>query len=143
MNPTIILVADDDPSIADLLRSDLEAEGWQVYATYNGDETIKFIHENKPDLVILDIGMPGVDGVEICRHISAISTIPVVFLTARHDAETRSQCLALGAEGYVTKPFLPEQVKEQIMAVLLRRHVNDHRLQRPLCCGNLEVDFMA
>src|ERR1035437_4299810 len=123
MSATIILVADDDPVIVDLLYSDLEAEGWQVYAAYNGDETIKFIHEKNPDLVILDIGMPGVDGVEICRHILAVSKVPVVMLTGRRDSETKSKCLAMGVEGYLTKQFRPQRVVDTVTSLLLRRRL--------------------
>lgn len=143
MNPTIILIADDDPSVAELLKADIESEGWQAYAVYNGDETIKFIHENNPDLVILDIGMPGVDGVEVCRHIAAVSMIPVVMLTGRRDLETKSKCLGMGAEEYITKPFRPQELMKIVKSVLLRRRVNDLRLKQPLFCGDLEVDFAA
>lgn len=143
MRPTIILIADDDTAIIELLEANFGAEGWETFSAFNGDETIKLIHEKNPDLVILDIGMPGISGVEICRHIAAVSTIPVIMLTGRRDEETRSKCLSLGAEGYVTKPFRPKQLVEEVKAVLLRRRAADIRLQHPLVCGQLEVDFTA
>lgn len=75
MHQTSILVVDDDPSINELLKACLEGEGWKTYSALDGDEAIKSVHENLPDLVILDIMMPGVNGIEVCRHIAATSSI--------------------------------------------------------------------
>jgi DNA-binding response OmpR family regulator len=143
MVPTKILIADDDPSIVDMLKPDMEAEGWQAYFTSNGDETIKFVHRNDPDLVILDIGMPGTDGIEVCRHITAISNIPVIMLTARSDEETRVKCLGLGAAGYVTKPFRIARIIDKVKEVLTMLRVNDPRLRRVIISGDVEIDVPA
>ena len=143
MVPTKILIADDDPSIVNMLKPDMEAEGWQSYYTYNGDETIKFIHMYDPDLVILDIGMPGADGIEVCRHITAISKIPVVMLTAKSDEETRAKCLGLGAAGYITKPFRIARLIDKAKEVLTMRRVNDPLLRHVIVSGEIEVNVPA
>ncbi|MDO8715588.1 MAG: response regulator transcription factor [Dehalococcoidales bacterium] len=143
MHQTTILVADDDPSVSELLYTSLGGEGWKLYSAFNGDEAIKAVHENTPDLVILDINMPGIDGIEVCRHIAATSRIPVIMLTAQTDLKDEEKCLSLGADDYITKPFRTGDLIARVKAVLRRRQENSARLKSPFVSGDLEIEFVA
>jgi CheY-like chemotaxis protein len=108
--PTCILVADDDPVILRLLQVNFRLEGYRVETAPHGDEALRKARELKPDLILLDVMMPGVDGWEVCRRLKeepATADIPVIFLSARAQDEDRRRGRALGVVDYVTKPFDP------------------------------------
>lgn len=116
---TDILVVDDDPAIRDVLRIALEAGGFGVIEAETGDSALRRVAEG-PALVVLDIGLPGKDGLEVCRDIRKSSAVPVLFLTARDDEIDRIVGLELGADDYVTKPFSPREIVARVKAILKR-----------------------
>jgi len=118
-----ILVVEDDADIVDVLRRTLRAEGYEVRAAGDGPEALEDLVEFAPDLVILDLGLPGMDGVEVCDRIrsSESSEVPVLMLTARADADDRVTGLDSGADDYLVKPFDRAELLARIRA-LLRRH---------------------
>ena len=102
-----ILVVDDEPNIADLVELYLRREGFRVVKAATGEAGVRAVAEHRPRLVVLDIGLPDIDGLEVCRRLRQTSTIPVIFLTARDSEVDRVVGLELGADDYVTKPFSP------------------------------------
>jgi DNA-binding response OmpR family regulator len=115
-----VLVVDDEPNIADLIELYLRREGYRVVKAPNGEDGIKAVSEQRPRLVVLDVGLPDIDGLEVCRRLRATSAIPVIFLTARDAEVDRVLGLELGADDYVTKPFSPAELVARVKAVLRR-----------------------
>lgn len=117
---TKILIADDDPNIRNVLRIALEAAGMQVTEASNGQVAVTEAARSAPDLVVLDIGMPEMDGMEACKTIRRTSQVPILFLTARDDEIDRVLGFELGADDYVSKPFSPRELVLRIRAILGR-----------------------
>jgi DNA-binding response OmpR family regulator len=115
-----ILVVDDEPNIAELIELYLSREGFQVVKADTGENAVRAAGEHRPRLVVLDIGLPDIDGLEVCRRLRRTSTIPVIFLTARDSEVDRVVGLELGADDYVTKPFSPPELVARVKAVLRR-----------------------
>ena len=115
-----ILVADDDPDIAELVELHLAGEGFRVFKAYDGAEALNIFGREKIDLAILDIMMPGVDGIQVCKRIREFSTIPVIMLSARDSEEDKVAGLEIGADDYVTKPFNPIEVMARVRSQLRR-----------------------
>ena len=115
-----ILIVDDDPRLRDLLRLALERAGHAVVTAGDGRAALAAVTREGPDLVILDVGLPEMDGFEACRRIRATSEVPILFLTARDDEIDRVLGLELGADDYVTKPFSPREVVARVRAILKR-----------------------
>ena len=115
-----VLVVDDDQSVRELLRMYLSREGFEVVEAGTGDEALEVAQSTAPELVILDIMLPGKDGYEVCRQLRARSEVPVIFLTARDDEVEPIVGLELGADDYVTKPFNAREVVARAKAVLRR-----------------------
>ncbi len=115
-----ILVVDDEKEIADLVALYLENEGFQVYKCYSGPDAIKCISQERLDLAILDIMLPGISGLEICRKIRESHTFPVIMLTAKGEEMDKITGLTLGADDYMTKPFLPLELVARVKAQLRR-----------------------
>ena len=127
MHQTTVLVVDDNPSIIELLKSILETEGWKTTSAIDGGKAIKSFYENLPDLVILDINMPGIDGIEVCRHIADSSpSVPIVMLSALSDSANKVRCLGLGANDSITKPFQPEELIARLKAQLRHSQQKSH-----------------
>lgn len=120
MSKTRILVVDDELSVIKFLRANLEAKGYKVFAAINGAEALQTFEMELPDLVILDIMMPGVDGFEVCRQLRAWSQVPIIMLSARGDESDKVKCLDLGADDYITKPFGAIELVARVRAVLRR-----------------------
>ena len=118
-----ILVVDDDKNICDLLRMYLEKEGYAVALAYNGEDAIKLFGAENPDLVLLDIMLPQLDGWQVCREIRKTSEKPIIMLTAKDEIFDKVLGLELGADDYVTKPFDTKEVVARIKAVLRRTSV--------------------
>lgn len=118
--PQLILVADDDPHIVRLLRLYLEKAGYRVEHAGDGDETLQKIRDLQPDLVVLDVMMPGPDGLEVCRSVRRSSDLPIIILSARGGEVDRIAGLQFGADDYVTKPFNPVEVVMRVQSVLRR-----------------------
>ncbi len=115
-----ILVVDDDRDLVDVLTYILRREGYEVIAAYDGEQGWRRFQQESPELVVLDANMPGLDGMEVCRRIREVSTVPVIMLTARTDERDIVRALGLGADDYVTKPFSPQLLVARIKAVLRR-----------------------
>jgi DNA-binding response OmpR family regulator len=115
-----ILVVDDEPEIVRLLRSYLEKDGYRVVTAYNGEEALYTARHEKPDLVVLDILMPKMDGLAFTRQIRREQDVPIIMLTARAEETDRIVGLEMGADDYVTKPFSPREVVARVRAVLRR-----------------------
>ena len=120
MDRGTILVVDDEPNIAELIELYLSREGYQVVRAASGEAAVRAVAEHRPRLVVLDIGLPDIDGLEVCRRLRQTSTIPVIFLTARDSEVDRVVGLELGADDYVTKPFSPPELVARVKAVLRR-----------------------
>ena len=133
-----ILVVDDEPRIVRLLRAYLEKAGYQVVVAYDGREAMAAFRHEKPNLVILDLMLPELDGFEICKIVRKESDAPIIMLTARIDEDDRVLGLELGADDYVTKPFSPREVVARVKAVL--RRVQGDRRKTPIRVGDLELD---
>ena len=115
-----ILIVDDEREIADLVALYLENEGFRVTKYYDGREALEYIPEEKPDLAILDIMLPGISGLELCRKIRENYTYPVIMLTAKGEETDKITGLTLGADDYITKPFLPLELVARVKAQLRR-----------------------
>ena len=115
-----ILIVDDEREIADLVALYLENEGFRVTKYYDGREALEYIREEKPDLAILDIMLPGISGLELCRKIRENYTYPVIMLTAKGEETDKITGLTLGADDYITKPFLPLELVARVKAQLRR-----------------------
>jgi len=118
-----ILVIDDDQSILGLLKATLERDGFNVLLAADGVYGMQQVKENTPDLVLLDITMPGPDGYQVIRSIREYCSIPIIMITGNHSAEATMRCLELGADDYITKPFRPTEVAARIRTKLRRKNI--------------------
>jgi two-component system KDP operon response regulator KdpE len=118
--PRLILVVDDEPRMIRFIRMNLELEGYQVLEARNGLEALEQVRQHLPDLIIMDVMMPEMDGFESLRLLREISTVPIILLTVKSDEEDRIHGLELGADDYVTKPFSPRELNSRVNAVLRR-----------------------
>jgi len=137
-----ILVVDDETKIVDLVKLYLEREGFSVLTAYNGVDGLRLARENHPDLIVLDLMLPGMDGLEVCRTLRGESTVPIILLTAKTTEQDRITGLDLGADDYVTKPFSPKELLARIRAIF--RRTPDEILQMgpaEVSFGNLSVNF--
>jgi len=117
---TTVLVVEDEPAIADAVVRRLRSEGFEARSVGDGKQAVELCRTTKPDLVVLDLMLPGLDGLEVCRRIQADRRVPVVMLTARDDETDLVIGLSVGADDYVTKPFSPRELVARIRAVLRR-----------------------
>ena len=115
-----VVVVEDDPAIADLLDLYLRQAGYRVLQASSGERGLELVAQHRPVLMVLDIGLPGIDGLEVCRRVRVDSTLPILFLTARDGEIDRVLGLELGADDYVTKPFSPREVVARVKAILRR-----------------------
>jgi len=115
-----IVVVDDEPNIADLVDLYLAREGFRVLKTGTGEGGLQAVRDHRPRLVVLDVGLPDVDGLEVCKRLRTTSQIPVIFLTARDSEVDRVLGLELGGDDYLTKPFSPAELVARVKAVLRR-----------------------
>jgi DNA-binding response OmpR family regulator len=118
--PTHVLVVEDDETVSEVVSRYLERDGYSVDAVTDGIEALAVAERRLPDLVVLDIMLPGIDGLEVCRRLRALAPIPVIMLSARGDEEDRVVGLELGADDYLAKPFSPRELMARVHAVLRR-----------------------
>jgi two-component system, OmpR family, response regulator MprA len=116
-----ILIIEDDVNIARLIELELGYEGYQVHVAHDGNQGIDLFKKEQPELVLLDIMLPGLDGVEVCKRLRAISKIPIIMLTAKDGVQDRVVGLDSGADDYLTKPFATEELLARIRAVMRRK----------------------
>jgi DNA-binding response OmpR family regulator len=136
---TIVLVVDDEPTIREIVISYLQRDGFATLEAADGNRARELLTTERPDLVVLDLMLPGVDGLELCRWIRASSRLPVIMLTARGDESDRIVGLELGADDYVTKPFSPRELAARVRTVLRRAEL-DVVADRPLSFDGLVID---
>ena len=132
-----VLVVDDDPALAEMLGIVLRGEGYEPTLCPDGDQALGMFREHKPDLVLLDLMLPGKDGIDVCREIRAESGVPIVMLTAKGDTIDVVVGLESGADDYVVKPFKPKELVARIRARIRRF---DAPAQETLTIGDLEID---
>ena len=120
MRKQLVLVVDDEPAIVRLVRAKLQADGYGVMTASRGEEAITALDDERPDLIILDLMMPGMDGYETLRRIRSTTQVPVIMLTARAGDADRLKGFQVGADDYVTKPFNPDELAARVAAVLRR-----------------------
>jgi len=138
-----ILIVDDDEHIAELVSLYLLRDGYETKEVYNGKEAIKAYNEFKPQLVLLDIMLPGMDGYEVCKELRKITNVPVIMLTAKGDTFDKVLGLELGADDYIVKPFEPKEMTARVKAVL-RRYENKGDIEQTgnvLTFPNLEINM--
>jgi DNA-binding response OmpR family regulator len=119
-HPPRVLVIDDERSLVDLVRGYFVREGWTVEAAHDGITGLQAVEDTDPDVIVLDLMLPGLDGVEVCRRLRAVSDAYVIMLTARAEEVDRIVGLSVGADDYVTKPFSPRELVARIKALLRR-----------------------
>jgi two-component system KDP operon response regulator KdpE len=141
-DPKRILVVDDEPRMIDFIRMNLELEGFQVLEARNGLDALEIIRTKLPDMVILDVMMPQVNGFDTLRMLREFSSIPVIILTAKSEEDDKVQGLELGADDYVTKPFGPRELSSRVRAVLRRAEMPSTPTQAVLEIDDyLSIDF--
>jgi DNA-binding response OmpR family regulator len=134
-----IVVADDEANIADLVELYLAREGYRVVKAATGQGTLDAVEGARPRLVVLDVGLPDIDGLEVCRRLRRTSQIPVIFLTARDGEVDRILGLELGADDYITKPFSPAELVARVKAVL--RRVDGGAAAEVVQAGRVAIDL--
>jgi len=138
-----VLVVDDDAKTVEVISLYLKRDGYRVIAAYEGNDALRLARESHPDLIVLDLMLPGIDGMEICRALRAESDVPIIMLTARTEEEDKLKGLDLGADDYIVKPFSTRELAARTRAVL-RRLPEDAYLRGPeeITQGRLTVNFV-
>lgn len=135
-----VLVVDDDAKTVDLVRLYLSRDGYRVQAAYEGHEALRLARETNPDIIVLDLMLPGINGLDICRRIRRESDVPIIMLTARTTDQDRLAGLDVGADDYVSKPFSPRELAARVRAVL--RRLPGERGPDKVRRGDLVMDFI-
>ena len=138
-----VLVVDDEPIVRDVVVRYLRRDGFATLEAESGEEAMRLLEREVPSLVVLDVMLPGTDGLEICRRIRATSDLPIVLLTARGDEADRIVGLELGADDYVTKPFSPRELAIRVRNLLRRAAPPDANGRELVRFGSVEVDGAA
>jgi DNA-binding response OmpR family regulator len=136
----LILVVDDEPKIMRLARDYLAQSGFRVHPADNGLSALAAARQEKPDLIVLDLNLPGMDGLDVCRALRRESSVPIIMLTARVEETDRLIGLELGADDYIVKPFSPRELVARVRAVL-RRTPGDVQVSGLIRTGELEIDL--
>jgi DNA-binding response OmpR family regulator len=139
---TTVLVVDDEPIVREVVVSYLEREGFRTLEAGDGDEARELVESQSPSLVVLDLMLPGTDGLDLCRWIRARSDLPVIMLTARGEEADRIVGLELGADDYITKPFSPRELAARVRTVLRRASPDVPKAER-LSFDGLAIDARA
>jgi DNA-binding response OmpR family regulator len=135
-----ILVVDDEPGIASLVRDYLEHAGFGVLVAGDGRNALALARSRRPDLVVLDLGLPGLDGLDVARALRRDSDVPILMLTARTDEADRVAGLELGADDYVSKPFSPREIVARVRAILRRTEITTTLADAPIRVLDVELD---
>jgi two-component system alkaline phosphatase synthesis response regulator PhoP len=139
--PEKILVVDDEQSIVELIKFNLEKEDWQVVTAYDGDEALDVFRRENPDLVLLDIMLPIMDGWQVCKELRETSSVPIIMLTAKGDEPDKIKGLEIGADDYVTKPFSPKELVARVRAALRRASTASPPSQHVVTLQGLRIDI--
>ncbi len=141
---TMILTADDDPQLLRLVARNLQLEGYDVLTASDGKQALEQIEAHQPDLVLLDVMMPKMDGFSVCQRVREFSTVPIIIVTARGQDQDKIRGLDLGADDYLTKPFSIDELLARVRAVLSRTHytANENAAAHTTATfGELSIDF--
>ena len=138
-----ILVVDDEPAITELLEYNLQRNGYVVVVAHDGREALRLARADHPDLIVLDLMLPELDGLEVCRELRRESSVPIIMLTARDGEVDRVVGLELGADDYVTKPFSVRELIARVKAVLRRVAAGDRDSASTLRAGPLVIDTLS
>jgi two-component system, OmpR family, KDP operon response regulator KdpE len=142
---TTILAADDDPQLLRLMTRNLQLEGYDVLAASDGQQALELVESNAPDLVLLDVMMPKMDGFTVCYRVREFSAVPIIIVTARGQDQDKVRGLDLGADDYLTKPFSVDELLARVRAVLRRAQFTSREhsqgLRATTATGNLLVDY--
>jgi two-component system KDP operon response regulator KdpE len=144
-DPTLVLVVEDDPNIVDLVQSNLLVRGFAVVVSRTGTDVAELVRDRQPDLVLLDLMLPGVDGFDLCRDLRAESSIGIIVVSARRGEQDKVRALNLGADDYLTKPFGIDELLARITALLRRSRVpsEPEPPALPITFGAIVVDLDA
>jgi DNA-binding response OmpR family regulator len=134
-----ILIVDDERDIVDVVKAYLEREGFTTIEAYDGESALDLWREQRPDLVVLDILMPRLDGLSFCRTVREESQVPIIFISARTEEDNRLEGLELGADDYMIKPFSPRELVARVRAVL-RRHAARQEEAQTVKAGPMSID---
>ncbi len=135
-----VLIVDDDVKLVKLLQTYFAKEGFITYTVNDGLDALQAVREKKPDIMVLDLMLPGLEGWEVCRRVRRDNDIPIIMLTARDEESDRLVGLEIGADDYVTKPFSPKEVVARAKVILRRAHKETVR-QEPIRAGSLSIDL--
>ena len=135
-----VLVVDDDVKTVELVKLYLNRDGYKVVTAYDGDEALRLAKEGHPDLIVLDLMLPGINGLKLCHAIRGESDVPIIMLTAMTTDEDKITGLGLGADDYITKPFSPRELAARVRAVL--RRLPGERGPTEITCGEITVNFV-
>ena len=142
---TTILAADDDPQLLRLITRNLQLEGYDVLAASDGQQALELIENNAPDLVLLDVMMPRMDGFTVCYRVREFSSVPIIIITARGQDQDKVRGLDLGADDYLTKPFSVDELLARVRAVIRRSQFTAREFTQGLrattATGNLVIDY--
>jgi DNA-binding response OmpR family regulator len=141
MNEQTVLVVDDEEAIAEAVRARLQSEGYFVVVAHDGPDAIRAHAEHRPDLVVLDLMLPGMDGIEVCKAIQRTRWTPVLMLTARTEEADKVAGFAVGADDYLTKPFSLRELAARVKAILRRmERIDELRQEGPIDNDGLSID---
>jgi two-component system KDP operon response regulator KdpE len=143
MNDATVLVVDDEPQLRRVMRTTLTDLGYTVIDAKTGEEALQKLRENQPDLILLDLNMPGIGGLETCRAIRETSEVPIIILSVRNTEREKVQALDAGADDYVTKPFGIQELLARIRAALRRSPLAGESDLNVFRADDLEIDFTA
>ena len=135
-----VLVVDDEPTVREVVQHYLEREGYRVHVATDGPGALAALAAETPDLIVLDLMLPGVDGLDVCRQVRATGATPIIMLTAKGHESDRIVGLELGADDYVVKPFSPRELVARVRSVLRRTRSGDGQPPSPLRAGDMVVD---
>ncbi len=135
-----ILVVDDEPAVRRALRANLAARGYDVRAAETGEEALKDFDEGRTDLLVLDLMLPGISGIDVCQAIRAVSSVPILVLSARGEEQSKVQALDLGADDYLTKPFGIDELLARVRALLRRSPTGKNAIDGILQAGPLALN---
>lgn len=139
---TRILVVDDEPRYVRLMEANLISEGYDVMKAYDGQSAVEMVADEQPDLVLLDVMMPGLDGFGACERIREFSSVPIIMVTAKGEEQDRVRGLDVGADDYIVKPFSATEVLARVRAVLRRAQVSGGNFEQSVFShGNLRIDL--
>lgn len=126
MNATILIV-EDEKNINDILAFTFDKEGYKTLSAYDGSDGLEMCREHKPDIVLLDLNLPGIDGMDVCKEIRKFSNVPIIMLTAREDEVDKILGLELGADDYITKPYSARELSARVKALLRRAEISSNK----------------